>query len=274
MTGNWARRVRFAALAASLGMIGVASLEGQDPREAQVARAFREFDPTARQQLLIPLLNPSLGPLRGPWPVGVQLLAQTLIEDGKDSIAAAWLRWAIRLSPDLRPDTVLFLPEVITALRSARVFVTQSRGPGDSLAVTTWVWPASRAGEPMGRLQIASSGAVPARVVVRGVGGVAAGASTPLSPGSYEISAVTVGSETVRLTREVLPGITTVMEFTVRPPAPQVVTKPPPPRKKSGFPVVWAGLGAAGAVALIAVLTTGGSEPPQTGGITITFPGP
>src|SRR4029077_9023437 len=115
---------------------------GHDPRDAQVARAFHELDPAGRQQLLASALNPTLGPLRGAWPVGVQLLAQTLIEDGSDSTAAVWLRWAIRLSPDLQPDTVLFLPELVGAYQSARAFVTDTRRAGDSVAVTTWLWPA------------------------------------------------------------------------------------------------------------------------------------
>lgn len=273
MSGHCARRVRFTALAALLGTIGVASLEGQDPREAQVARAFREFDPTARQQLLIPLLNPSLGPLRGAWPVGVQLLAQTLIEDGKDSIAAAWLRWAIRLAPDVQPDTVLFLPEVVTAYRSARAFVMRTAGSADSVAGTTWLWP-PQGGEREGRLQIAASGDVPVRVEVRGVGPIAAGTSVRLAPGSYELSAVASGGDTARVTREVLPGLATVVDFSFRSAAPLAAAQQS--RGKKRFPVIWVGLAAAGVAGAVALLASGGeTEPPaRTGTITVTFPTP
>src|SRR5712691_7115186 len=142
MMRDIARRVRFPGLVLLLGVAGAAPLRGQDPRDAQVARAFNEFDATRRLQLLMSALNPTSGPPRGAWPVGVQLLAQTLIEDGQDSTAAVWLRWAIRLSPDLRPDTVQFLPVVIAAYRSARDFVMRTRTKADSAAPVTWLWPA------------------------------------------------------------------------------------------------------------------------------------
>jgi hypothetical protein len=46
-------------------------------------------------------------------------------------------------------------------------------------------------------------------------------------------------------------------------------------RKKKGFPVVLAGLGAVSAVAIVAVLATGSGQPAApTGGLTITIPGP
>src|SRR5438034_11135694 len=157
MTREIAGRLRLHAIVLVLGVVGAGSLRGQDPRDAMVARAFNEFDAARRVQLLISALNPTAGPPRGAWPVGVQLLAQTLIEDGQDSVAGVWLRWAVRLSPDLQPDTVQFLPRVVSAYRSARDFVMNSRSPSDSLATTTWLWPAKQAGDRWGRLQIASS---------------------------------------------------------------------------------------------------------------------
>jgi len=66
-----------------------------------VARAFNEFDAGPPSGAAHERPEPTSGPPRGAWLVGVQLLAQTLIEDSQDSVAASWLRWAIRLSPDL-----------------------------------------------------------------------------------------------------------------------------------------------------------------------------
>ena len=269
------------ALVLGLGITGAASLVGQDARQPQVSRAFREFDPARRQRLLVNALNPASGPLRGTWPVGVQLLAQTLIEDGKDSAAAVWLRWAIRLSPDMQPDTVMFLPEVVAAYRSARTFVMRTRGPADSLVATTWVWPGSAVGGSMGRLEIAGSGAVSVSVDVGGGDTIVTGGGTSLRPRSYQLSAA-AGPDRVQMTREVLPGVTTVLTFQL-PLAPAkvvpqpVVSRPPgtkwvPPRRKRGFPVVWAGVGAAGAVGLVFLLTKGGSG--DAGGIIVTFPSP
>lgn len=268
-----------------LGVAGAAMLRGQDPREAAVARAFREFDATRRLELLVGALNPTVGPPRGAWWAGAQLLAETLIEEGQDSVAAVWLRWALRLAPDLQPDTVQFLPEVIAAHRSARDFVTRTRRAADSVATTTWLWAVPADGATsLGRLQIAASGPAPVRVEVIGVGPVGDPGdphSTPirLAPGSYQVRAVAAGTDSARVTREVLPGITTVLEFHFRLVTKQLATTQPAPprnpRKKKGFPVVWAGVGAAGAVAVAAFLVTIGSESPQpTGGIIVTFPGP
>src|SRR5207253_3220704 len=214
---------------------------------------------------LMSALNPTAGPPRGAWPVGVQLLAQTLIEDGQDSLAGAWLRWAVRLSPDLQPDTVQFLPRVIAAYRSARDVVLRTRTPGDTYAATTWLWPAQETGERVGRLQVSSATVgVPVRVFVEGVGLIGAGGSAPVAPGSYTVSVSAPGYDSVRVTREVLPGVTTVLDFRLRSALARVAPplQPPPtrttaasvaaPQKKKGFPVVLAVLGAGGAAALVA----------------------
>jgi len=258
---DMAKGMRLCGLALVCGIAPAASLRAQDPRDAMVARASSEFDAARRLQLLMSALNPTAGPPRGAWPVGVQLLAQTLIEDGQDSVAGVWLRWAVRLSPDLQPDTVQFLPRVVSAYRSARDFVMNSRSPSDSLATTTWLWPAKQAGDRWGRLQIASSSlAAPMQVDVKGVGPVAAGGAIPLGAGTYSISASASGYDSARVTREVLPGVTTVIEFHLRSTAPQVVVKPPPatrspaqtpvappPARKGGIPL-WAKIGAGGGV--------------------------
>jgi len=274
---------------------GAASLRAQDPRDALVARAFNEFDTQRRLQLLMAALNPTSGPPRGAWPVGVQLLAQTLLEDGKDSLAGAWLRWAVRLAPDLQPDTVQFLPKVADAYRAARAFVMRTRSATDSLAATTWLWTGQDPAQTQGRIQIAS-GPAPLRVDVKGVGVVGPGGSVALNPGSYEIGVTAAGFDSVHATREVLPGVTTVVEFRPRPL--QVAVQPPPPaarpaappaarpaapppapvvqRNKKKFPVLWVALGGAAAVALVAVAAGGGGGDGGSGygTITINFPNP
>src|SRR2546430_15175340 len=191
----------------ALGLAGVASVRAQDPRDAMVARAFNEFDAARRLQLLMSALNPTAGPPRGAWPVGVQLLAQTLIEDGQDSVAGVWLRWAVRLSPDLQPDTVQFLPKVVVAYRSARDFVLSTRAPGDSTAATTWLWPAQETGERMGRIQVAACAQWgPVRVEVKGVRPIGVGGSITPRPGSHQISPPAAGRATMPVTPGGLPG--------------------------------------------------------------------
>jgi len=286
-----ARRLCLKGLGLFLSVVGAGSLRGQDPRDAMVARAFNEFDAARRVQLLMSALNPTAGPPHGAWPVGVQLLAQTLIEDGQDSLAGVWLRWAVRLSPDLQPDTVQFLPKVVVAYRSARDFVLSTRASSDSAAATTWLWPAQDSGERVGRLQVSTAAlAVPARVFVEGVGLLGPGGSAPVAPGSYAVSVSAPGYDSVRVTREVVPGVTTVLDFRLRSALARVAPplQPPPtrttaasvaaPQKKKGFPVVLAVLGAGGAAALVAILAGGkgggGTNGSPTGGIIVTFPNP
>ena len=208
------------------------------------------------------------------------MLAQTLIEDRKDSLAAVWLRWAVRQAPNLQPDTVQFLPRVVTAVRAARAFVLLTGSPRDSGAATTWQWPAQETGASVGTLRIASTGLIPVRAEVRGIGPVDVGGSIPLGPGSYEISASASGYDSVRATREVLPGITTVVELHLRSTVAQVAPPQPTPpgarpvaapQRKKKFPVLMVAGGVAGAAAL-AVLLGGGKD--NTGGITIVFPNP
>jgi hypothetical protein len=252
MRHDIARGLRISGLMLLLGTAGTAGLSGQDTRDSLVKRAFNEFDAARRVQLLVSALNPTAGPPRGAWPVAVQLLAQTLMEDGKDSVAAVWLRWALRQSPDLQPDTLQFLPRVVAAVRSARAFVNRTSSPGDSEAVTTWQWPAQETGANMGTLRARAPGLVPVKVEVKGVGPIALGGSMPLSPGSYEISASASGYDSLRTTREVLPGITTGLEFRLRSTLAQVTlaqqpTEPQQPAvpHKGGIPWwVKAGAGA------------------------------
>jgi len=244
----------------ALGLAGVASLRAQDPRDAMVARAFNEFDAARRLQLLMSALNPTAGPPRGAWPVGVQLLAQTLIEDGQDSLAGVWLRWAVRLSPDLQPDTAQFLPKVVVAYRSARDFVLNTRAPGDSAAATTWLWPAQATGERVGRLQVSTATlAAPVRVFVEGVGLIGPGGAAPVAPGSYAVNVSAAGYDSVRVMREVLPGVTTVLEFRPRSALVRLTNKQQPdqhtvqlqqpaePHRKGGVPL-WVKVGAGGGV--------------------------
>lgn len=279
------------ALAVLMVLSGGAALRAQDPRDAMVARAFNEFDTQRRMQLLVAALNPTAGPPRGAWPVGVQLLAQTLLEDGKDSLAGTWLRWAVRLSPDLQPDTVQFLPRVAEAYRAARTYVTRTRSSTDTMAATTWLWSGQASNEAQGRFQVASS-AAPLRVEIRGVGVVGPGGSVALNPGSYQIGVAAAGYDSVQVTREVLPGVTTVVDF--RPvnraaavaaatPAAAAPRPAPPPAapaaaqvttEKKKFPIMWVALGGAAVIGGALLLAGGGDDEPTTGSITITFPNP
>jgi hypothetical protein len=256
----------------------------QDPREGAVARAANEFDSARRLQLLTRALDPSMGPLSGSWPVGVQLLAQTLIEEGNDSLAGVYLRWAIRLAPGLRVDTVQFLPEVATAYESARRFVLASGGGTDSLVGTDWVWAPEGSTETTGRLQVsAPSVGAPLRASVEGTGPLTPGTATELAPGSYRVLASAPGHDSLAVTREVLPGTTTLLELRLRRAAAAANTAVGEQKQKKKFPIVLVlgGVAAAGAVVALAGGGGGGDDdggnpppPPTTGGISLTFPNP
>jgi hypothetical protein len=265
-------------------------LVAQINRDSLVAAALEEFDTDRRLQLLRPALDPAAGPLTESWRTGVQLMAQTLLEDRRDSLASVWLRWAARQAPDFEPDTIQFLPSVAASLRAARDFTRQTGTQGDSLAGTSWVWPAVDDTNPMGRLQVSAPGVqAPLRAVAVGVGEVSGDSATELAPGSYEIHASAAGYDSLVVTREVLPATRTVLELRPRPllaqaaPTPAPAPMPPPipvastkPRKKFPWLVV-AGVAAVGVgvAALAGGGGDGGGQPhPTTGGITIDFPNP
>ena len=276
-------------------LVGAARpVRAQDPREEKVGRAANEFDSARRLQLLTGALDPNLGPLRGAWPVGVQLLAQTLIEEGNDSLAGIYLRWAVRQAPDLQVDTVQFLPEVATAYAAARQFVAGSAGAADALTLTTWGGPPEASSEKTGRLQVtAPSVGAALRASVEGGGALQPGVATTLAPGSYLVRASAPGFDSLTVTREELPGVTTLLELRPRRSAVAAAAPSPPPKIPAGntdvgevkskkkFPIVLVLGGVAAAGAVVALAGGGGGDddgggppPPTTGGISLTFPNP
>jgi len=282
--------VRRSALPAALLLCAAVRLGGQEPCDSLVARAFNEFDANRRLQLLVPALDPSACPPRGSWVVGVQLLGQTLIDAGQDSLAAVWLRWAIRLAPDMKIDTLRFTPRLAAAHEAAREFLRRNATGGDSLAATTWLWPARVGEERLGHLRVSrASSPDSGRVAVEGIGPITPGENSPLSPGTYAIRVSAAGYDSQRVTREVLPGVTTVVQLRLIPTStlgPQVAAAqvpgplpaPQPPqvpvaRPRRRFPWIWAALGAAGAGTAALLLTRHGGGG-GTGGIIITVPSP
>ena len=121
-----------------------------------------------------------------------------------------------------------------------------------------------------------------------------AGGSVPLNPGSYQIGVTAAGYDSIQVTREVIPGVTTVVDFRPinravpvaaapaaaaqpRPAAPPPAAPTPAPAASSSkkkFPVLLV-VGGAAAVGVAALLLAGGGdEEATTGGITVTFPNP
>jgi hypothetical protein len=287
-----AGQVRWLGWTVLLAVLAAGPLGAQQSRDSLVAQAQGEFDATRRTELLREALNPALGPLTGSWGTGVQLLAQTLLEDKQDSLARTWLRWAARLSPSLQADTVQFLPTVAAALRDAQGYAQRTAATGDAAVSTSYQWPGPGPRVSSGKLLVTAPG------VGGGFRATAAGtpltAGTPASlpPGSYLVSAGADTYDSIAVAREVLPGVTTRLEFKLRPqlaqgrpsgrtPSP-ASTIPADAEVKSHKKFPWAivALGAVGAGVAVAALAGGGGDnggggpAPTTGGITIFFPNP
>jgi len=240
----------------AISLAGAVELGAQNPRDSLIAKAKEEFDAAQRIRLLVSALDPAYGPPQGPWGDGVQLLAQTMIDDGRDSVATLWLRWAVRLSPGMQPDTVQFPPQVTAAFLAARRFVNQTSTAGDIVTRTTWLWPSQGMSEAIGRIQVAPTGlTLPVQVSVEGTGLLRPGSSALVVPASYVIGAAATGYDSVHVTREVLPGATTVLEFHLRQTPLPVATHTPlasPQKHRRGIPaLVWVAAGAGGLFAIL-----------------------
>lgn len=183
-------------------------------RSAQAA--YDNFAPERALDFVKAAVNPALGPSDSAWVRGVHLLTQILMEAENREQARTWARWAIRTAPGMQIDTVNFLAGVVAAFREAATF-TGSRTFGDAVTSTTWRWPQRGSTESSGRISIGQS-PLPVPVSVRVVGGgLISGAGLTLPPGSYEIEAGAPGYLPARVTREVLPGVTTLLTFSLTP---------------------------------------------------------
>ena len=198
--------------------VAVGRLEAQDPRALlqQGIQAFNDFDPDRALPLLRRGVNPTAGRQDSLWAVGVQYIVQTLFDQGQAAQAGVWARWGMRLAPTMRLDEVNLVSEVIDSLEAGRA--AGAAQPGDALTTTAYSWPSGDPGDGQGRVDITPVRLpVPVNVLVVGGGVVVAGRGLALAPGSYLIRTSAQGYQTVEVTREVLPGVTTVVSFNLRP---------------------------------------------------------
>ncbi|GBD33169.1 hypothetical protein HRbin33_02149 [bacterium HR33] len=221
------------ALVSLVGLAAAGSpLAAQQTRNERIAAAFRlydEFETARAMELLRSALNPNEGPADSVWFRGVQLLAQILAEERREQEAGVWLRWALRLAPNATVDSITFLPAVVQAARAARREIAVG-SPGDTVSSTRYEWVAPAAGAGTGTLRVESPGmSQPVSVLVEGVGVIQSGQSLNAPAGTYTIQASAEGYLATQLRREILPGVTTVVSFELRPAAP-VVARPPAPQ--------------------------------------------
>ena len=227
-------------------LLGASRADAQDKaaRDRMIQQAQQSYDDfqTGRaMQLLNAALDPGQGPFDEQWAQGLHLLAQIHIEEGREDEARSWLRWARRLYPEMPVDQALFLPETITASLQARDYVRGQSEP-EGLVQTSWTWSTGipdPAGQ--GRLRIDPTG-LPTGTQV-GIGSrasVPVGEAISLAIDSYVIQVNAPGAAPVRVTREVLPGITTVVNFSIAggPVAEAVPTLPPNVARSAGQQLV------------------------------------
>ena len=196
-------------------VVGSTAATAQQSRPELLRAAVLAADDFAAERaldLVKAAVSPALGPLDSTWVRSVHLLTQLLVEANNPDQARVWARWAMRTLPGMRIDSVNFVASVANALREAQTFASV-RTAGDAVTTVSWRWAARGSREPNGRLLLGQS-PMPVPVSVRVVGGsfiTTSGLSLP--PGSYEIEAGAPGYLPARLTREVLPGVTTVLTF-------------------------------------------------------------
>jgi len=184
------------------------------------------------------------------WVGAVHMLTDALLEQGRDSLAFLWARWATRIAPGLRIDTIAYPPRVARLIRAARVTDTTTN---DTLAATSW--RALAQGDSLnGELRVAE-GPPNLLAVVTGVGTMLPRERRTLPGGTYSVRFTAEGFEPLVVTREVLPGFATIIAPHLQRPGAVAAGPAPPPGPAGGVgaaapsPVVvhGAALAAAGA---------------------------
>jgi hypothetical protein len=205
-------------LLAAFTLLGAVPLAAQQTREALIEQARSEFDEAARLDLLTRAADPGLGAPDSLWAIGVFDLAQNLIGSGQAAQGALWLRWEARHGGRWTIDRAYYSPSTVAAYDQA-VPAVQTEGGRDSPDVSTrWRWPEGFDASASGSLEVATAEpSVPLTVSVEGRGTVEPGGTLALAPATYQITAEAPGYETLRVTREILPGATTVLEFDLAP---------------------------------------------------------
>ncbi len=175
--------------------------------------ALDNFEDDRARELFVAAVNPVGEPPDSIWAIGIQHLTQMYLAVGNADLADTWTRWAVRLVPDMQADEVNFPPQVINRYRAA-VSLVGAGTPGDDLTETNWIWPSLGSRETTGAFRISPStldGPITANISGRGV--VMSGEDLELPPGTYSMQVTADGYNSIDITREVLPGVTSVLTF-------------------------------------------------------------
>ncbi len=188
----------------------LSSLGAQSPRDSLAAgrRAYEQVDYGSAARLLAFGLSSAAVPRDSVWTSGLHMLADALLDQGKDSLAMLWARWASRTVPGFLIDSNAFPPRVARTLMAARAAIGSA--PGSDSMVATTLEPAGETATERGQLRLARSPAS-ALAVVEGLGTMLPGESRTVAAGVYSIRITGSGAAALTVTREVLPGFATVL---------------------------------------------------------------
>lgn len=210
-------------------------LSAQQPRDTTLAAGRRAYESAdlAGAMRLLPVGLTRATPGDSIWAGGVHMLLDALLEQQQDSSADAWARWAQRLAPAMRVDSVLFPPRVARTLSQARTAV--AGGVLDNSVPAALAWePLSDPGSPRGQVRLARTSNVPFATIDR-VGTMLPGESRALPSGTYTARLGGADPSSPNVTFEVLPGFVAVV--TARP-ATAVSTRPTTPSSDTGATAV------------------------------------
>lgn len=212
-------RMSGTAWTVALGLMMVVAV---DPAKAQdrselISQARAQTSDSLAMDLLMRAANPDLAPRDSLWAVSVHDLALTLIGLGDEATASLLLRWSARHGADWPVDRTL-PPPVVDAYDQAVAAVQSAGNLGDPGVTTDWQWPAVFDASAAGGVTVnATDPTALLTVQIDGQGQVSAGEQRSLAPGTYEFVATAEGFEPASVSREVLPGVTTVLQFDLAP---------------------------------------------------------
>ena len=190
-------------------------LTAQETRAGIIQQALSEFDEDRAFALLRSGVDPTLpDPLDSLWAIGVMSLVEIVYRQDPAK-ADAWLRWAVRLRPEMQVDTLAFL-ELMPAYHDARAFVLP-RVQDDSLVETEWRWGVPAQEVTRGMLELTASVPTDVQVQIEGIETISVGREVFLETSSYSLIASADGYLPASVTREVLPGVKTVVRFNLTP---------------------------------------------------------
>ena len=200
----------------ALALVFVAPLRGQ-ARTDLIDSARGQFNDSVALELLSSAADPTTLPTDSLWAVSVHEIALRLMGGQQPALVSTWLRWSARHGTQWPIDPSFFPPALVEAYQQAASEAGATDDPVDGVA-TSWRWPNAFSMSAPGTIEAVSSDpTVQFSVAVAGRESFQGGSSLNLQPGSYELVASAEGFEPLRLTREVLPRVGTVLEFDLKP---------------------------------------------------------